>query len=84
MMCLDECVAYPSTREYVEASVQRTTRWAAEMPPDAEDPCMPFSASYREACILILREKSAQEITPDGLLTDLPSAGYLLVKGTRS
>lgn len=28
MMCLDECVAYPSTREYVEASVKRTTLWA--------------------------------------------------------
>ena len=28
MMCLDECVAYPSTREYVETSVKRTTSWA--------------------------------------------------------
>ena len=28
MMCLDECVAYPSPREYVEESVARTTRWA--------------------------------------------------------
>ncbi|HOO45243.1 MAG TPA: tRNA guanosine(34) transglycosylase Tgt [Deltaproteobacteria bacterium] len=28
MMCLDECVAYPSTRQYVETSVQRTTLWA--------------------------------------------------------
>lgn len=28
MMCLDECVAYPSPREYVEASVGRTSRWA--------------------------------------------------------
>ena len=28
MMCLDECVAYPSTREYVNASVQRTGLWA--------------------------------------------------------
>ena len=29
MMCLDECVAYPSTREYVEVSVRRTLQWAA-------------------------------------------------------
>ena len=29
MMCLDECVAYPSTREYVEVSVRRTIQWAA-------------------------------------------------------
>lgn len=28
MMCLDECVAYPSTREYVDTSVQRTSLWA--------------------------------------------------------
>lgn len=29
MMCLDECVAYPSERTYVERSVDRTSRWAA-------------------------------------------------------
>jgi queuine tRNA-ribosyltransferase len=28
MMCLDECVAYPSPREYVDASVGRTSLWA--------------------------------------------------------
>ena len=28
MMCLDECVAYPSPRDYVEASVDRTGIWA--------------------------------------------------------
>jgi len=28
MMCLDECVAYPSPRACVEASVARTTQWA--------------------------------------------------------
>ncbi len=28
MMCLDECVAHPSTREYVETSVKRTSLWA--------------------------------------------------------
>jgi queuine tRNA-ribosyltransferase len=28
MMCLDECVAYPSPRDYVERSVQRTSSWA--------------------------------------------------------
>jgi len=28
MMCLDECVAHPSAREYVERSVERTTQWA--------------------------------------------------------
>ena len=30
MMCLDECVAYPSPREYVEASVARTSLWAGQ------------------------------------------------------
>lgn len=28
MMCLDECVAYPSSPEYVAASIQRTSMWA--------------------------------------------------------
>ncbi|HQI01418.1 MAG TPA: tRNA guanosine(34) transglycosylase Tgt [Deltaproteobacteria bacterium] len=28
MMCLDECVAYPSPKEYVDASVKRTSLWA--------------------------------------------------------
>ena len=28
MMCLDECVAYPSTRQYVETSIARTALWA--------------------------------------------------------
>lgn len=29
MMAFDECVAYPAERKYVEASVERTTRWLA-------------------------------------------------------
>ena len=28
MMCLDECVAFPAARGYVEHSVERTSRWA--------------------------------------------------------
>lgn len=28
MMAFDECVAYPSDKDYVKASVERTTRWA--------------------------------------------------------
>ena len=28
MMCFDECPPYPSTREYMENSVERTIRWA--------------------------------------------------------
>ena len=28
MMCLDECVAFPSTRGYVQASMELTTKWA--------------------------------------------------------
>ncbi len=28
MMCFDECPPYPSTREYMEKSVERTIRWA--------------------------------------------------------
>ena len=28
MMCFDECAPYPADREYVEKSMERTTRWA--------------------------------------------------------
>ncbi|TRZ48629.1 tRNA-guanine transglycosylase, partial [bacterium] len=28
MMCLDECIAYPATREEVERALARTARWA--------------------------------------------------------
>ena len=28
MMCFDECAPYGATREYVEKSMERTTRWA--------------------------------------------------------
>ena len=28
MMCFDECPPYPSTRDYMEKSVERTIRWA--------------------------------------------------------
>ncbi len=28
MMCLDECVAFPSTKGYVQASMELTTKWA--------------------------------------------------------
>ncbi|NIQ90701.1 MAG: tRNA guanosine(34) transglycosylase Tgt, partial [Deltaproteobacteria bacterium] len=28
IMCLDECTPYPATREYVQASMERTVRWA--------------------------------------------------------
>jgi queuine tRNA-ribosyltransferase len=29
MMCLDECIPYPATRDEAEAALRRTTRWAA-------------------------------------------------------
>ncbi|MCD6570088.1 MAG: tRNA guanosine(34) transglycosylase Tgt [Deltaproteobacteria bacterium] len=28
MMCLDECVAYPSTKDYIKNAVRRTSMWA--------------------------------------------------------
>jgi len=69
MMCLDECVAYPSPREYLEASVARTSLWARR--------CLEAKKSDAALFGIVqggmerdLREKSAHE------LTAMPFDGY--------
>ena len=62
MMCLDECVAYPSPRDYVEASVARTSMWARR--------CLEAKRSDAALFGIVqggmdpdLRERSAGELT---------------------
>ncbi|MDT8272782.1 MAG: tRNA guanosine(34) transglycosylase Tgt [Desulfomonilia bacterium] len=61
MMCLDECVAYPSTRERVAESVRRTSLWAqrciATRSKDAALFGIVQGGVYRD-----LRKQSADEI----------------------
>ncbi len=62
-MAFDECVGFPSTREYVERSVARTTRWAAR--------CLSIELAPHQFLFGIvqggiyddLRRRSAAEIT---------------------
>lgn len=62
MMCLDECVAFPSTREYVEASVTRTSRWAARCL-EARKTAAALFGIVQGGVYPDLRERSAQELT---------------------
>ncbi len=72
MMCLDECVAFPSTRGYVQASMELTTRWASAS----------LEAKHREDLALFgiiqggmyadLRRRHARE------LADLPFDGFAI------
>ncbi len=69
MMCLDECVAFPSTREYVETSVDRTSLWAMKSL-DAKKTDAALFGIVQGGMYPDLREKSAHDITA------LPFDGY--------
>ncbi len=62
MMCLDECVAHPSTREYVENSVARTTRWAGRCLEERKTAAALFGI-VQGGMYPDLRKKSADELT---------------------
>jgi queuine tRNA-ribosyltransferase len=69
MMCLDECVAFPSTREYVETSVDRTSLWAMKSL-EAKKTDTALFGIVQGGMFPDLRAKSADE------LTALPFDGY--------
>ncbi len=76
LMALDECIPYPSSEEYVERSVERTTRWAErclrahqEAGGEASRALFGIVQGSRYAA---LREKSAQQL----LALDFP--GYAI------
>jgi queuine tRNA-ribosyltransferase len=62
MMCLDECVAYPSPREYIETSVGRTSLWA-ERCLQARKGTNALFGIVQGGVHHDLRERSASEIT---------------------
>jgi queuine tRNA-ribosyltransferase len=69
MMCLDECVAHPSTKEYVDRSVQRTSMWAERSLTERKTSAALFGI-VQGGMYPDLRERSARE------LTSLPFDGY--------
>jgi queuine tRNA-ribosyltransferase len=60
-MCLDECVAYPSSREYTSASVDLTTRWAERCRTAKKTPSLLFGI-IQGGTYADLRAKSAREL----------------------
>jgi queuine tRNA-ribosyltransferase len=58
-MVLDECLAYPATRDEVAASMERTLRWEARC----------------RRRFLQLRDEGGQAACPSGVLVDPPAAG---------
>ena len=69
MMCLDECVAYPSPKDYVETSVARTSLWAMKSL-DAKKTDAALFGIVQGGMFPDLRAKSAND------LTALPFDGY--------
>lgn len=73
MMAFDECVSYPSEREYVKASLERTTRWAKRCKESNKNPekqgvfGIIQGGTYKD-----LRAQSAKEII------DLDFPGYAI------
>ena len=60
-MCLDECVAYPSPREYAEVSVERTTRWARRSKEAKNGPSLLFGI-VQGSMYADLRRRSAASL----------------------
>lgn len=62
-MCLDECVSYPSSHEYTNASVELTTRWARRCREAKKSPSLLFGI-VQGGMYADLRAKSLQELLP--------------------
>jgi queuine tRNA-ribosyltransferase len=70
-MCLDECVSYPSSHEYTDASVGLTTRWARRCKDAKKTPSLLFGIA-QGGMYPDLRLRSTQE------LIELDFDGYAL------
>jgi queuine tRNA-ribosyltransferase len=64
-MCLDECVAYPSSHEYTSESVGLTTRWAARCKEAKKTSSLLFGI-VQGGTYADLRLRSASELVPLG------------------
>jgi queuine tRNA-ribosyltransferase len=62
-MCLDECVAYPSSHAYTSASVDLTARWAERCRVAKKTPTLLFGI-VQGGMYADLRERSAHQLVP--------------------
>ncbi len=71
-MVLDECPPYPASREYVQNSLQRTTRWAKRCIESNKNPNQSLFGIVQGGMYQDLREESAKE------LLELDFPGYAI------
>lgn len=71
-MVLDECPPYPASREYVQNSLKRTTRWAKRCIEANENPNQSLFGIVQGGMYQDLREESAKE------LLELDFPGYAI------
>ncbi len=71
-MVLDECPPYPASREYVQNSLQRTTRWAKRCIEANKNPNQSLFGIVQGGMYRDLREESAKE------LLELDFPGYAI------
>jgi len=62
MMCLDECIAYPATRQEVERALERTARWALRCKKRRSDERQALFGIVQGGVYPDLRSRSAEEI----------------------
>lgn len=72
IMCLDECTPYPATREYVQASMERTVRWAQR--------CREAKKRKDQALFAIVQGGMSTKLRHDCLerLAEMDFSGYAL------
>lgn len=66
IMCLDECISYPASREHAAAATGRTTLWAARCKQAARGEGQALFGIVQGGMFKELREKSAYELQQIG------------------
>jgi len=66
MMCLDECIAYPATREEVERALARTARWADRCKQNRKNRAQALFGIIQGGVYPDLRRRGAEEMTAIG------------------
>jgi queuine tRNA-ribosyltransferase len=66
MMCLDECIAYPSRRQEVERALARTNRWAVRCKKSRRNNEQALFGIIQGGVDLDLRRRGVEEITAIG------------------
>ena len=66
MMCLDECIAYPATREEVERALARTARWADRCKLSRKNRAQALFGIVQGGVYPDLRRRGAEELAAIG------------------